>query len=57
MPTTRPLYVRAFCPVPVADAGNHGGQRPYLRAAPGHALVVLEAGEPFDAEGRIDVRG
>jgi hypothetical protein len=49
--------VRALGAVAVADAGQHGGQRLDLRAAPGVALVVLEAGEPLDTEGRIDVGG
>src|SRR2546430_753066 len=51
-----PAAVRAFRPVPVADTGDHGGQRLRPRPAPGHALVVLEAGEPAGAERGIDVR-
>src|SRR6266576_1281570 len=51
-----PAAVRAFRPVPVADAGDHGGQRLRPRPAPGHALLVLESGEPAGAERRIDVR-
>ena len=50
-----PAGIGAFCAVPVADAGQHGGERFYLGAAPGHALMVLETGQPRHAQRRIDI--
>ena len=39
-----PAGIGALRTVPVADTGQHGGERFDLRAAPGPALMVLEAG-------------
>src|SRR5262249_3329887 len=50
-----PARVRAFRTVAVADPEDRAGKRASTRPEPGDALMVLEAGEPFDPERRVHV--
>src|ERR1700685_2595334 len=51
-----PARVRALGSVAVAGADLGPGQRPYPRAQPGDALMVLEPGQPPHVQPRVDVR-